>query len=1392
MSLLRADRIANRYNNTGPIIVGPSTVHGDFTITGNLIVAGIAVTNGVTVGGALTANTLKATNLVESVYGNITGVATINTIRGATYFGVGNNITGVTTLIKEGSGIVVLSGTPQDGGFTNNVTLSARNVVESQFATEAGVSTNLVGGDAGKIPYQTAADTTGFTDVGTAGQILQSQGAAKPTWTSLAAINVAYADSAGISTDLYGGSAGRLVYQSGIDQTAFVPVGSSGRVLVAQGSLSPTWVDPNVGLSVSFAKFAGLSTNVSGGIASVTQLNVGPGISTFNGPLLAQGNINVTGVTTTVDLRVSSAATINNLTLQTGPGVAVTAILDEDTFVSDRDDALATQQSIKAYVDSQVTAQDLDVSTDDGTIAIDLDSEVLGINGASNEIYITATGNDVTVGLNTDVTISNDLTVTGNAGIGSLNVTGITTLETLGVTGVETVQFLNVTGFSTITHLGVTGVTTTQNIEVAGISTLNRLTVSGISTFTNDVVIGAGNTVYNGDFNNSNFTGLTTVSTLEVTGGATAQFVEVTGIATISTLDVTGVAEIQSLEVIGITTVSDISVTGNAGIGSLNVTGITTLETLGVTGVATIQFAEVTGIATISTLGVSNDLTVTGNAGIGSLNVTGITTLETLGVTGVTTSEYLVVTGLSTFTNGPVFIGTDTSTGDSNQLLQINGDGYITGNLGIGETQPVGVATTTNTSILNVGVVTANFFYGDGSKLTNVEGFPDIDNLLYVAKNGDDTNPGTRLSAAKRTVGAALTLATTGTVIKISAGTYEENNPLKIPAQVSLIGDSLRDTTIIPINSDQDLFHVKGGDYISDMSFTGTMDSDKAVIAFDPDSPDYIIQSPYVRNCTNFINESIGMKIDGADAIGRIKSMVVDSYTQYNQGGIGVSITNEGYAQLVSIFTICSETAIYCGAGGACDLTNSNSSFGDYGLIAEGVGPRNFTGVVTESASENSSQFVLDVTPTTLTVNNADYDNVSGLVTFTTTTDHNLVVGTAVTVKDLKFTCDSFNPVTSFGISTANYDNVSGIMTVQTNTDHNFVVGLAVTFNGLVFECDSGGGLSTAIFPPAPGDGNGPANHVFDVVTVGTSTQFSVLVGPSTIAHGYVDSGNVAISTISTFPSGTYGNIFVVEDVVGPQSFSAYVGVSSFVHSYDSGGEIEEYITRPYDGQVIYFGELYYTVNDITITNRGSGYTSGPPTVTIDSPSEDWGITATATASVVGGIVDEIDIVSTGRGYTSTPPTVTFSAPAVGINTAEGTANLLPTYYVISESTPISNGICTVTVTENVPFAVGVGTTTPFFKQSRILASSHSFEYIGSGTSLNTALPQDGGVAIQENEIVERNGGLVIYTSTDQAGNFRIGDGVIINQQTGTITGDDYTRSLFATMTPFILALGGD
>ena len=62
MSLLRADKITNRFKNSGPIIVGPSSVTGDFTVSGILTALGIGVTNDVLVGGATTTKFLTAQN----------------------------------------------------------------------------------------------------------------------------------------------------------------------------------------------------------------------------------------------------------------------------------------------------------------------------------------------------------------------------------------------------------------------------------------------------------------------------------------------------------------------------------------------------------------------------------------------------------------------------------------------------------------------------------------------------------------------------------------------------------------------------------------------------------------------------------------------------------------------------------------------------------------------------------------------------------------------------------------------------------------------------------------------------------------------------------------------------------------------------------------------------------------------------------------------------------------------------------------------------------------------------------------------------------------------------------------------------------------------------------
>ena len=86
------------------------------------------------------------------------------------------------------------------------------------------------------------------------------------------------------------------------------------------------------------------------------------------------------------------------------PTTTITDILDEDNMASDSATALATQQSIKAYVDSQVTAQDLDFQADSGgALSIDLDSESLTFTGGTG-IDTSGSGNAVTFAIDSTVT----------------------------------------------------------------------------------------------------------------------------------------------------------------------------------------------------------------------------------------------------------------------------------------------------------------------------------------------------------------------------------------------------------------------------------------------------------------------------------------------------------------------------------------------------------------------------------------------------------------------------------------------------------------------------------------------------------------------------------------------------------------------------------------------------------------------------------------------------------------------------------------------------------------------------------------------------------------------------------------------------------------------------
>jgi hypothetical protein len=107
-----------------------------------------------------------------------------------------------------------------------------------------------------------------------------------------------------------------------------------------------------------------------------------------------------------------------------------------------------------------------------------------------------------------------------------------------------------------------------------------------------------------------------------------------------------------------------------------------------------------------------------------------------------------------------------------------------------------------------------------------------------------------------------------------------------------------------------------------------------------------------------------------------------------------------------------------------------------------------------------------------------------------------------------------------------------------------------------------------------------------------------------------------------------------------------------------------------------------------------------------------------------------------------------------------------------------------------VPTTINDNTLVTFHQYSQIQSSAHNFEWIGAGTNINAALPYLGGEPISDNYAIAINGGKVYYTGTDQQGDFRIGNDLVINNSIGTISGRTFTKSLFAVMTPYILAIG--
>jgi hypothetical protein len=161
----------------------------------------------------------------------------------------------------------------------------------AQSTITAGKATNLAGGSAGQVPYQSAADTTGFTSTGTAGQVLTSQGTSAPTWTTITA-SVAVTDDTTTNAaryplfaDVTSGSLSTTYvsstkYQFNPSTGVLTATSFSGAGTGLTGTAGSLSIGGNAATATS-ATSATTATNLAGGANGSLPYQTGSGATTF-------------------------------------------------------------------------------------------------------------------------------------------------------------------------------------------------------------------------------------------------------------------------------------------------------------------------------------------------------------------------------------------------------------------------------------------------------------------------------------------------------------------------------------------------------------------------------------------------------------------------------------------------------------------------------------------------------------------------------------------------------------------------------------------------------------------------------------------------------------------------------------------------------------------------------------------------------------------------------------------------------------------------------------------------------------------------------------------------------------------------------------------------------
>ena len=449
---------------------------------------------------------------------------------------------------------------------------------------------------------------------------------------------------------------------------------------------------------------------------------------------------------------------VDTIINEDGTAVNTSLFLDEDDMVSDSATKGVTQQSVKAYVDSQVTAQDLDFLGDTGSGAVDLDSQDFTIAGTADEIETSASGQTLTIGLPSTITttlsatsVLSDGVVATTQSVGDNSTKVATTAYVDAQVTAEDLDFGGDTGTGSVDLDSQTFTIQGTTNEIETSATGQTLTIGLPSSITVDVV---GNLTGNVTGNvTGNLTGNVTGDlTGDVTGNVTGN---VTG-------DVTG-------DVTGNLTGN---VTGNV---TGDLTGNVTATSVLADGVtATTQSAgdNSTKIATtayVDSISVDDDLTFAGDTGSGTVDLD----TQTFTVAGTTNEIETSATGQTLTIGLPSSITVDvvgnltgdvTGNADTATALQtartIAGqsfDGTANITIAAGDLSDVTTSGVTNGQVLTYNSTSGEFEPGSvGSATSLIDGDSDL-TLTDGINNGLDYDLDNTDMATWNTGGIALT-----------------------------------------------------------------------------------------------------------------------------------------------------------------------------------------------------------------------------------------------------------------------------------------------------------------------------------------------------------------------------------------------------------------------------------------------------------------------------------------------------------------------------------------------------------------------------------------------------------------------------------------------------------